>query len=141
MVLGPALSQLSNAATATAVGGQTVQVPRPISAVAPLSASVYARFVQPVRASATAVPADAPTIELADINTGAVRSQATALEGPLSTLVGTARGEPLPGARWLWTRLYDGLRAGHERARIVPLEPAVASDRPTLAASGHAAAV
>lgn len=30
MVLGPALSQLSNAATATAVGGQTVQVPRPI---------------------------------------------------------------------------------------------------------------
>ena len=70
----------------------TVSTTRPYAAVAAVNSTMFARFVQPTRASTTAAVATAPTVELVDATTGSLRGQgASALEGPLSTQTGTTR--------------------------------------------------
>jgi uncharacterized protein (TIGR03437 family) len=64
---------------------------RPVSAVAIAAGNTFARFAQPVRANATAVPVDSPSIEIVDASTGSTMRTAPALEGPLATLIGAAR--------------------------------------------------
>lgn len=64
---------------------------RPISTVTPLNSTTYLRFVQPTRASTSAVVTSPPSIEVVDIATGFPRGGAPALEGPLTTQVGTQR--------------------------------------------------
>ena len=85
-ILNASLTPISSA---TAPGSNTV---RPISAVTAMNATTIARFVQPTRSAANSVVTDPPTVELVDANTGTPRGQAMpALEGPLSTQVGTQR--------------------------------------------------
>jgi uncharacterized protein (TIGR03437 family) len=88
-------SVLNRAMTQTAAAGTTTSgtttVPRPVSAVAPINATVFARFVQPVRSSTTAAVTSPPTIELVMAATGNTLASINALEGPLSTQTGTAR--------------------------------------------------
>jgi uncharacterized protein (TIGR03437 family) len=87
-VLNQALTQTATAGTTTS---GTTSVPRPISAVAPLNANTFARFVQPVRTSTTAAVTSPPTLELVNASTGFVLASVNALEGPLSTQAGTTR--------------------------------------------------
>ena len=76
----------------TPVGASSVTVTaRPVSAVAAVSANSFVRFVQPVRASATAAVTTAPTVEMVNVNSGAIMGAAAALEGPLSTQSGNTR--------------------------------------------------
>ena len=86
-VLDGALTQITSAGTTTT---GTTSTPRPISAVFPLNATTFARFVQPTRSSATAA------VELVDASSGVTRASVSALEGPLSTQVGTQRANINP---------------------------------------------
>ena len=92
-VLDGALTVTSSAGTAAS---GTTTVPRPISAVYPINSNLYARFVQPVRSGATAAVTSTPTVELVDAATGTTRGSVAALEGPLSTQVGTQRANINP---------------------------------------------
>ena len=63
-----------------------------ISAVAAISATAYARFVQPMRTSTNSPVMQAPMIEMPDASSGNLRSPPMpALEGPASAQVGTQR--------------------------------------------------
>ncbi|HLK64047.1 MAG TPA: hypothetical protein VKU19_11440 [Bryobacteraceae bacterium] len=73
----------------TAVGSSTSG--RPISAVTAVSASSFARFSMPIRASASVAPTDAGFVELVDATTQRTTATANALEGPLSVVTGTVR--------------------------------------------------
>jgi len=76
--------------TLTPIAGTTTGS-RPVAAVASVNANMIARFTQPVLANATAAVRDTATVELVDTATGQTRGSSAALEGPLSTLVGTQR--------------------------------------------------
>jgi uncharacterized protein (TIGR03437 family) len=133
-VLNQALTVVS-AAPATSLptrpGAVAATIPRPISAVAPVSATTYARFAASVQAAANALATDPPFVELVDANTGALRGAAVpALEGPLSTQVGTGRvnvnGRTMvvdPSGSPAYVLTVSGLS-------VVPLETAAAADRP-----------
>jgi hypothetical protein len=100
-VLKRAMTQIAAAGTTTS---GTTTVPRPVSAVTPINATVFARFVQPVRASATAAVTSPPTIELVTAATGNILASVNALEGPLSTQTGTARVNMPSRMMAVWTR-------------------------------------
>jgi uncharacterized protein (TIGR03437 family) len=76
--------------TLTPIAGTTTGG-RPVAAVASVNASMVARFTQPVQANATTAVRDTPLVELVDAATGQTRGSSVALEGPLSTQVGTQR--------------------------------------------------
>ena len=89
---GAVLNQaMTETGTAGTVSSGTATVPVPVSAVAPISAAMYARFVQPVRSGATATVTSPPTIQLVLAASGTPVLSVNALEGPLSTQAGTAR--------------------------------------------------
>jgi uncharacterized protein (TIGR03437 family) len=76
----------------TPVSGPTVTVTaRPVSAAVAVNANSFARFVQPVRTSATAAVTTAPTVEMVNATTGAIMGGGSVLEGPLSTQAGNTR--------------------------------------------------
>jgi uncharacterized protein (TIGR03437 family) len=110
---------------------------RPIAAVAVAGGNTFARFTQPVRANANALPADAPTVELVDINTGNAMRSVPALEGPLTTQVGNARtninGRTMavdPAGSVAYALTTSGLS-------IVPLDtPASPQERPAINPNG-----
>ena len=87
-VLNQAMTETGTAGTTTS---GTTTVPVPVSAVAPINAAMYARFVQPVRTGATATVTTPPTIQLVLSASGAAVLSVNALEGPLTTQAGTAR--------------------------------------------------
>jgi uncharacterized protein (TIGR03437 family) len=106
----------------------------PVSAVAQTSATTFVRFAQPVRANATAVPTQAPSVELVDVNTGNTIRAATALEGPLSTAVGTTRTN-VDGRTMAvdGTTVYALTTSG---LSIVSMDQPVAADRPGVNPNG-----
>jgi uncharacterized protein (TIGR03437 family) len=71
--------------------GPTTTASRPISALYAVNSNTLARFVQPTRSSTTAAVTTTPTVEIVDVTTGMARASAAALEGPLSTQIGTQR--------------------------------------------------
>ena len=81
MVLNRALTPVTPAVAGT----------RPVSAVAAAGPNSFVRFSQPVRANANAVATEFPVMEVLDVNTGAPRAAAQALEGAVSTLIGNTR--------------------------------------------------
>src|SRR5207247_1575551 len=65
----------------TPVAGPTVAVTsRPVSAVAAINGNAFARFVQPVRTSATAAATSAPIVEMINATSGAPMGAATVIE-------------------------------------------------------------
>lgn len=76
--------------TLTPIAGTTTGS-RPVAAVAAVNSTMVARFTQPVLANATTAVRDTATVELVDTATGQTRGSSAALEGPLSTQVGTQR--------------------------------------------------
>ena len=95
LVLNQALTPTSNAGTTPGTpprpGLPANDVVRPVAAVAAIGATQFARFAQPSIANANAVITDNGTIEIVDVNTGAVLRTATPLERPLSTPTGNQR--------------------------------------------------
>jgi len=73
-------------------GTTTVQtVNRPVPAVFASGTSTFARLTTPVVANNTQTTTAAPQLEIVDVNSGFATSSSPALEGPLSTVVGTQR--------------------------------------------------
>lgn len=115
----------------TAAGG------RPVAALAPISATVLARFTTPVRTNAAAVVTDPPAVEMVDAGTGIARGPASpALEGPLVAQIGTARnnidGRTMavhPEGTTAYVLTASGLS-------IVPLDPPSTSARPVISRNG-----
>jgi len=95
LVLNQALTPTANAGTIPGTpprpGLPANDVVRPVAAVAAIGATQFARFAQPVIANANAVITENGTIEIVDVNTGAVLRTATPLERPLSTPTGNQR--------------------------------------------------
>jgi uncharacterized protein (TIGR03437 family) len=90
-VLNASLTPIATSSTTTTTGTTTTTTVRPISAVAAISSTMFARFVQPTRASTTAAVTTPPSIEVALANSGTAMMSLPALEGPLSTQAGTTR--------------------------------------------------
>jgi uncharacterized protein (TIGR03437 family) len=78
--------------TGTAAVNGTQQA---VSAVFPISNTMFARFVQPARTSASAAVTAVPTIQIVD-SSGNMRASVPTLEGPLSAQVGTQRANINP---------------------------------------------
>ena len=77
--------------TLPGAGGATATTSRPVAAVAAVSATTFARFTQPILASATAAATDAGMVELVDATTGNTMRTTTTLEGAPSTATGNQR--------------------------------------------------
>ena len=98
-VLNQALTAIgSGAGTTGPVGGGSLPPPsgptvagRPVSAVAAVGPTSFARFSTPLRASAATAPTDAGLLEIVDLSTERTLATANALEGPLTAVTGTAR--------------------------------------------------
>ncbi len=138
MLFNQSLTRVADAPTIQmpARAGQTITMNRPVAAVTPVSATAYARFVQPLQTSTTALPAEPPVVELVDAATGAVLRSASALEGPLSTVIGGGRafinGRTMavdPSGQAAYVLTTSGLS-------IVPLDPPARADRPTVNRNG-----
>ncbi len=93
MLLNQSLTRLADppSVQVPARAGQTATMNRPVAAVAPVGTTMYARFMQPLLTSATALASELPVVELVDANTGMVLRSAPALEAPLSTVVAAGR--------------------------------------------------
>jgi uncharacterized protein (TIGR03437 family) len=118
------------------MGTAPQQQTRPITAVAAIGPNTFARFAQPVRANANALPTEAPLVELVDVNTGLVMRSAPALEGPISTVIGTQRvntnGRSMvvdPSGSSAYALTTSGLS-------IVPLDLPAVADRPVMNPNG-----
>ena len=109
---------------------------RPIAAVAATAGTMYARFSQPVRANANALPADAPTIELVDSNTGAMLRSVPALEGPLSSVIGNARANFTTRGLVLDASATTAYALTTSGLSIISLEAQNPQDRPLINPSG-----
>ncbi|HUQ90653.1 MAG TPA: hypothetical protein VM120_03155, partial [Bryobacteraceae bacterium] len=138
-VLNPALTPIGSAGSVTVTGrpGQTTTAPRPVSAVAALNATMFVRFTQPVRITQNnPLVSEVPVVELSDANSGNAIRQVTTVEGPISTVTGTARaniaGRALavdPAGTTAYLLTASGLS-------IVPLDAPVPAERPSVNANG-----
>lgn len=119
--------------TTPGMGGTFTTTNVPIAAVAQISATQYARFSQPIRAVANANLTTAPTVEIVDINTGAVRSSVSALEGPLSQVANANTATTIGGRTMAvdatGTNAYLLTSSG---LSVVSLTPVAAASRPVL---------
>jgi uncharacterized protein (TIGR03437 family) len=141
MVLNQSLTATANAgSTMVTVPGRGNQAPqqfnRPVSAVAAAGGTLFARFIQPVVASANVLVSEPPALELVDVNTGQTTRTASVLEGPLSTQVGTQRvnvgGRALavdPSGTTAYALTTSGLS-------VIPLDAPAAADRPQVNRDG-----
>jgi hypothetical protein len=129
-ILNQALTSMNQPTTGT--------TSRPIAAVTPMNATTFARFTQPVRASATAVPTDAGQIEIVDATTGATtRTAVPTLEGPLAAATTTGRATAVTAHTMAIdssaTNAYLLTTSG---LSIIPLTPVPASARPLVNTKG-----
>ncbi|MBL8294103.1 MAG: hypothetical protein JNN08_19825 [Bryobacterales bacterium] len=132
-VNGQVLNQSLTPVTVGPGGADT----RPIAAVVSVGATQIARFVQPTIANANAVATltDAGTVEVVDLNTGAMLRQSSALERPLATVVGNQRTNTdgrmlavdLPANR-AYALTASGLS-------VIPLDPVSTAARPVVPAN------
>lgn len=117
-------------------GTTVVTTSRPVAAVAAVNANTFARFIQPIRSTASAVVSETPTVELVDTTTGATRGLSAALEGPLATQTGTQRvnvsGRTM-AVDSTGTAAYILTTSG---LSIVPMEAASVAGRPQVNQNG-----
>ena len=135
-VLNSALTPLDlpgTSSTPTAVPGFTA---RPTWAVAAINANTFARFTQPVRASATSTVTDAGQIEIDDAATGNPMRASNALEGQASTVTGT-RAVTTNGRTLVidsaGTTAYALTQSG---LSVIPLTPIPIQSRPIVNQGG-----
>lgn len=110
--------------------------PVPVAAVTAVGATTFARFTQPVRLTATALPTDAGSVEIVDINSGNTVRTAAALEGPMTQVAANGRASidgRLMAVDSTGTNAYLVTTSG---LSIIPLDPVAASIRPQVAQKG-----
>ncbi len=141
LVLNQSLTPTANAgSTLVTVPGRGNTPPqqfnRPVSAVAPAGTTLFARFIQPVRASQNVLVSETPVLELVDVNSGQTTRTAQTLEGPLSTVVGNQRvnvvGRSMavdPSGTTAYALTTSGLS-------IIPLDAVTAAERPQVNRDG-----
>jgi len=129
---------LNQALVATG-GSGTPQQPttaRPVSAAVGVSATTFARFVQPVLANANQIVTVQSTIELADATTGNALRSSPALEGPISRPTGNQRANVdsrLMAVDPSGTVAYAITASG---LSIVPLDVPSVAERPAVNPNG-----
>lgn len=137
-VLNQSLTPVASAPGVQVPGraGQPSNAPLPVAAVAPAGTTTYARFIQPVRTSASQLSTEVPTVEIVDVNSGNPLRSAAALEGPLSTVVGAGRayidGRTMavdPAGNLVYVLTTSGLS-------IVPLDEPARLERPAVNRNG-----
>jgi uncharacterized protein (TIGR03437 family) len=139
-VLNQSLTPTTSAGSIVQAGGRpgtTTPVPRPVSQVAAVSNTMFARYVQPVRLQANnPLTTEPPLVELVDVNTGNVMRQAMGIEGPISTQTGTQRvnvsGRTM-AVDASGTTAYVLTTSG---LSMIPLEPITAAERPVMTQPG-----
>jgi uncharacterized protein (TIGR03437 family) len=133
-LLNSALTPIAGPPGSSSSAGATTA--RPVSGSVAISASTYALFTQPVRASATATVADAGEIQLIDAATGNPTRTVNSLEGPASTVTGTGRAT-IPGRTLIvdptLTYAYAITTSG---ISVVPLSLPNAANTPRITANG-----
>ena len=113
--------------------GQTTTTNVPIAAVSMVSATQYARFSQPVRLTANANTTSPPTVDIVDINTGAVRNSAPALEAPLSQVANANTSTTIAGRTMaIDAASNNAYLLTTSGLSIIPLDTTAAADRPVL---------
>ena len=135
LVFNPSLTQIGSATDTGGVGvpvrGGTATLV-PVSAVFAASNTTFARFLQPLQNQTTAVP----SVEIVDVNTGAITRSVTALEGPLAQVNGnqtqrvTGRSMSIDAAG---TTAYALTTSG---LSIIPLTPVLPAERPIVNPNG-----
>lgn len=123
---------LNSSLTAVGAAGSTAQV----AAAVAVNATTVARFTQPARSSATAAVTSAPTVDLVDANTGALRGSFAAVEGPLSVQTGTARVNINARGMAVDTAGSTAYLLTASGLSIVPLSAPALQDRPAVASNG-----
>ena len=134
ILMNSALTPVADVPSVISVtNGQTTTTNVPIAAVVQVSNTQYARFSQPVRLTANANTTSPPTIDIVDINTGAVRTSAPALEAPLSQVANANTATTIAGRTMaidsVTNSAYVLTTSG---LSIVPLDTLAVADRPVL---------
>ncbi|MGI8990241.1 MAG: hypothetical protein ACR2I2_11765 [Bryobacteraceae bacterium] len=145
-VLNASLTPISSAApaigpvaggTLPGVGGtNATPSARPISAVAAVNQNTYARFSQPIRASATAAVTDAGMVELVDATTGFTTRSSNALEGSPSAVTGNARVAVSGRTLYVDPNGDNAYAVTASGLSVIPLAPVNPKDRPLVNNNG-----
>src|SRR5437588_7798511 len=107
---------------------------RPIAGVYPVSATTYARFTQPARANANALPTDAGQVEMVDVATGNATRAFPALESPMAQATTTGRPTAInPRMMAIDSSGSTAYLLTTSGLSIVPLDTPPASARPQVA--------
>ncbi|MEO7146229.1 MAG: beta-propeller fold lactonase family protein [Bryobacteraceae bacterium] len=150
VVLNQALTPVSQSPSAP---NGTTTVPVPIAAVAQVGPTTYARFTQPVRTSTTAPPSGVPTVDIVSASatpTGpgpgsgfpaGPLSSFPALEGPTSTVAGTARANVAGRTMAIDSSGTTAYLLTTTGLSVIPLTATPASNRPQVFSKGVVDAV
>jgi uncharacterized protein (TIGR03437 family) len=139
MVLNQALTPMQSAGSVAVPSGRpgvTTNVPRPIAAVAPIGTTAFARFAQPARLQNNVLLQETAVVEIVNSNTGAVMRSAAALEGHVSTAVGTARVNVNGRTMAVDSSGSIAYMLTTSGLSVVPLDAPNAADRPVLNPGG-----
>lgn len=129
--------QVLNQALTQQNQGQTGATNRPVASVAPLNATSFVRFTQPLRANANTLPTDAGQLEISDTTSGNATRTVPTLEGPLSQASSTGRATAISGRTLAvdsaGTTAYAITTSG---LSIIPLTPTPAAAQPRVFPKG-----
>ncbi len=138
----PNSSTVASTGTTTGLpgfGGTTTTVTtRPISAVTYVNAKTYAIFSTPIKTNANTVATDAGIVEMIDVASGNPTAVANALEGPASTVTGTARAVIAGRTMALDSTGTNAYVLTASGLSIIPLTPTPATALPKLTQNGVA---
>ena len=142
LVLNETLTPILTAGTVSVTqpnprqGAIPTTVVRPIAAVAAVGNSTFARFAQPARTGNNVLLTETPVVELVDANTGATLRSASALEGPVSSVVANQRVNVIGKAMAVDSAGTTAYLLTTSGLSIVPLDPASPGDRPVINQGG-----
>jgi uncharacterized protein (TIGR03437 family) len=134
VVNGTVFNQSLTPISGTTAPGQIATATIP--AVTAIGNNQYARFSMPVRANATAAVTALPAVEIVNTETGQPLRRLTALEGPLATVLGTARTNIDGRTMAVDSTGTNAFVITTSGLSIVNLEPISLADRPTISTSG-----
>jgi len=134
VVFNPSLTAVGSATDVgvgvPARGGTATLVP--VSAVYAASNTTFARFLQPLQNQTTAVP----SVEIVDVNSGAIMRSVTALEGPLAQVNGNQTQRVIGRSMAIdaaGTTAYALTTSG---LSVIPLTPVLPAERPIVNPNG-----
>jgi uncharacterized protein (TIGR03437 family) len=135
IVFNQSLTQVGSA-TDVALGGVPARggtaTSVPVAAVAAASNTTFARFIQPLTTQTTV----SPSVEVVDVNTGAIMRSAPALEGPLAQVAGNQTQRVAGRTLAIDVAGATAYALTTSGLSVIPLTPIAASDRPAVNPNG-----